>query len=175
MQGHQHLFLGTAAGLTGSLSFVEPAAGIAFCASCMIGSLYPDIDMGTSKIGRRAKPAAFILNGLFGHRGFIHTPINGILMTLVIYLISMAAFPPYAYEIASGFAVGFFLHLLQDTMTQGGIMWLWPVKLKIHFTNFKSSSPVHYLITLGMAAVTVIAFILIALSNRPELAQQLHI
>lgn len=162
MQGHQHLLLGTVAGLSGAMMYAEPAAGIAFCAACMIGSIYPDIDVSTSKISKKARATSFVIGHIFGHRGFIHTPFNGLVMYLLLTWITGMVMPSYSSQIVTGFIIGFFLHLLQDTMTKGGIMWFWPLKFKIHLTNLKSSSPVCYVITIIMAAITAGVFIVIA-------------
>lgn len=158
MQGHQHLILGTVAGIAGSANFGDRGAGLVFCIACMAGSLYPDVDLQTSKAGRAAGPVSAVINRIFGHRGFIHTPVNGILMYVIIATITGQIWPEYAYVLASGFTAGFFLHLLQDTMTKGGIMWFWPVKWKIHLTNLSSNSPVCYVITAVMAFLVVIVF-----------------
>ena len=81
MKGKEHLLLGTATGLIAASAISAPhSAQAALAVSCMVGSLYPDIDLVASKMGSVVKPLSFMLNKMFGHRGFIHTPINAALL-----------------------------------------------------------------------------------------------
>lgn len=149
MQGYQHLFLGITTGAC--MASIIPKEQAAVCViACTIGSIFPDIDISTSKLGKRIKPASMIISHVFGHRGFIHTPLNGIILTILLCLVANEEFPC----IPSAFCVGFFLHLLQDTFTKAGIMWLFPIKAKIHFTNIKSNSLLCIPITLALAAIS---------------------
>lgn len=154
MRGYQHLALGTITGLCLASAMPNDAAGLAICASCMAGSLYPDIDLSASKIGSRVKPASTVIHALFGHRGFIHTPVNAVLMSALLYTVSKCIVPELAMYITEGFAIGFFLHLLQDTFTRSGIMWLWPLKFRIHFTRITSGSILCIPITAALAALS---------------------
>lgn len=153
MKGSQHLFLGTVAGIAGSEIYAGTDAGIPFCLACMAGSLFPDIDLQTSKAGNIIWPISGLLNKTFGHRGFIHTPLNGAIMSLAVYALTNLVFLGFGIQIATGFALGFFLHLLQDTVTRGGIMWLWPLKIKIHLTNIRSNDIWCWPITAIFAAI----------------------
>lgn len=149
MQGYQHLFLGITTGAC-MVSLVPKEQATACMVACAIGSIFPDIDISTSKLGKKIKPASMIISHIFGHRGFVHTPLNGIMLTILLYLITSEAFSC----IPSTFCIGFFLHLLQDTFTKTGIMWLFPIKARIHFTNLKSSSLLCVPITLALAAIS---------------------
>lgn len=167
MQGHQHLLLGTVAGIAGSALFSDPAAGMAFCGACMLGSVYPDIDIGTSKLGKKMKPASALIGHIFGHRGFIHTPLNGILLCIILTAVCGQILPDYDFEIVSGFVIGFFLHLIQDTFTRGGIMWLWPIRFRFRLTKLKSASPLCYVITFILAILVVMLFLWLGKSENP--------
>lgn len=142
--------LGTAIGASVVAVTQNYDDGLIFMAACMLGSLYPDIDLPSSKMGHIFKPFAEILNQKYGHRGFVHTPLHAALLTLIYWGITSLCAPWAFRTVALGFLVGFFAHLLQDTFTKGGIMWLYPVKKSIHFTNIKSDSILCFFITIAL-------------------------
>lgn len=140
MRGNMHAALGTVIGATAVVSTQNYSAGFIFMGCCILGSLFPDIDLPESRLGHAVKPVSMLLQKMFGHRGFIHTPLNAALLTLIYYLLTRAIEPGAFRIVAFGFLCGFFAHLLQDTFTKGGIMWLFPIRLKVHFTNIGSDS-----------------------------------
>jgi membrane-bound metal-dependent hydrolase YbcI (DUF457 family) len=78
----------------------------------VVGGIIPDID------------TVFYVMGLpfpFVHRGFLHTPIVLGIILIGIYLATKRT------DICAGFGVGFLSHLLLDTLTPTGIMWLYPL------------------------------------------------
>lgn len=156
MRGYQHLMLGATAGACGGYALMmQNMDGIPFAVACMVSSLFPDIDIGTSKIGKRIGPASTIINKLFGHRGFIHTPICAAILCGILWLLTGQLDAVNGKHVVYGFAVGYFLHLLQDTCTRGGIMWFFPLKFKFRLSQIKSNSPVCIIITLAMCALCV--------------------
>lgn len=105
-----------------------------------VGGLIPDIDHPNSKISRFKvlgfpvfKPLAWIIFTLFGHRGATHTlwslfltslpfmlaplflPANSIILSVLIALFGI------------GYAVGYFSHLLLDSLTPSGTPFVWPL------------------------------------------------
>lgn len=159
MKGKDHLLLGTGAGILTAASIANntPEA-VAFATACAIGSIYPDIDLDNSMFGSKVPHLAGVINRTFGHRGFIHTPINAFLMSAVIFFISRAVVPDYALMITAGFFMGFFIHLIQDTVTHRGIKWLYPLKIDFHLTNLSSDSFVCTIITLLLLALIWILY-----------------
>lgn len=151
MKGREHLILGTVVGASVAAATRNYDNGLIFMSACIVGSLSPDIDLPDSKLGHLIKPISALLNKIFGHRGFIHTPLNAAVLTLIYWLITRAIEPIAFRTVALGFLVGFTVHLIQDTFTKGGIMWLYPVKLKIHFTNIGSDSFLCFFITIALA------------------------
>ena len=149
MRGSQHLALGVAIGsLVAASHFTTVDEKVLFAVPCVIGELFPDIDISTSKLGSKTFGASSVINKVFGHRGFVHTPVNAVIITGLIYLISNLFLTNVnAAVISFGFFTGFILHLLQDTFTRGGIMWFWPIPFKIRFTKLKSDSPWCWVIT----------------------------
>lgn len=150
MKGREHLMLGAAIGASVVAVTQNYNDGLIFMSTCMLGSLFPDIDLPGSKMGHVFKPISYLLNERYGHRGFIHTPLNAVLLTVIYWSITYLTAPWMFWPTAFGFLMGFFAHLLQDTFTKGGIMWLYPVKSKIHFTNIKSDSITCFFITIAL-------------------------
>lgn len=140
MRGIQHLTLGFAVGITGAFLYGAPVAGMGFAASCCIGSLYPDIDIPTSTAGKIVPPISILINRIFGHRGFFHSPINLAVSLFLLYriLLLIRLNSPEVYVL--GFLCGFLIHLIQDTFTVNGIQWLWPLSWKIRVIGVHSDS-----------------------------------
>lgn len=131
MKGSNHLIGGVAtAGCIVTSALIEnkvgliPIAGMGIAA--IIGSLFPDIDSRTSKLGKKLKLTSIIVSKCFGHRGFFHSP----LFIALTYLGCWFAFnhyniTDYSY-IYLGFAAGMLMHLACDATTKGGIPLLYP-------------------------------------------------
>lgn len=100
------------------------------------GSLLPDLDARESKakwleIGGVAPlaPVAVVANGLWGHRGFLHSPVALILLALPLALVSRWWGWPFAVALWLGYGS----HLLLDGCTRSGIS-AWPrTDARIHF------------------------------------------
>jgi len=83
-----------------------------------LGSLAPDIDHPYSVLGRYN-----VFASLMKHRGFMHT-----IPALLLWFIPFIVVPKlYLY-----FAWGYVLHLIGDSLTKTGIMWLYPYKKKYY-------------------------------------------
>lgn len=76
----------------------------------MIASILPDLD------------ASFHFMFPFVHRGIMHTPLFLIAGLLVIYSLTGSKRSCFT------FGLGYTSHLILDTMTYSGIMWLFPLK-----------------------------------------------
>lgn len=85
-----------------------------------VGSLLPDIDIKSSMLGR-LNPFA----GIMKHRGSTHTMAGAALFSLLVSVLLK-----WQYGMALGF--GYLLHLIGDTFTPMGIMWLYPYSKKYH-------------------------------------------
>lgn len=138
MRGIQHLTLGFAVGMTGAFFYGAPVAGMGFAASCCVGSLYPDLDIPTSTVGKVVPPISILINRICGHRGFFHSPINLAASVFLFYKILLLFHLDYSEVYALGFLYGFLIHLIQDTFTVNGIRWLWPLPWKIRIIGIHS-------------------------------------
>lgn len=101
-------------GLVLSTFFTQPFYWVVI----LISSLLPDIDQKNSVLGRKVKFVSY----LFEHRGFFHSLLFFIPLTIVIY-----SFSP---EISLAFTLGYGGHLFLDSMTKQGLR-LFPFKKRI--------------------------------------------
>lgn len=110
----------------------------------VLGSLIPDIDIDTSKLGRYN-----LFAPMMKHRGKMHTVLTLAPITIVLLFIDT--------NFALGFAFGYIMHLIFDTLTPMGIMWLYPYK-KEYYTlakrfNFKILEP----LIVGVCILLIVA------------------
>lgn len=99
--------------------------------SSAAGSFLPDIDEPNSKIGRKAKPISYLIHNTVGHRGMMHTPLIALFLTIILLVLKDAYLPALLQKYITlgilGFILGFLSHLFIDSLTKGGIAWLWPL------------------------------------------------
>jgi len=95
---------------------------IIFIVILLIASALPDIDSHKSKVGKKIKPLSFLINIFLGHRGIFHSLFLLILILLFIMLIN--------YEITAAFFIGYLSHLVLDSLTPEGVMFLYPFSKK---------------------------------------------
>lgn len=105
----------------------SPVTVVLCMAACAFGALLPDIDNPTSRVGRRIKPVSYLINKVFGHRGFTHAPFCLLLLLLAS---SFLLHLPYYFYISSGFAIGYLGHIYLDMFTTGGVPLLFPFSKK---------------------------------------------
>lgn len=86
----------------------------------VLGALMPDIDTPHSLLGRFN-----VLAAAMKHRGKTHTLFIGVILSSLIGV--------YNLRFALAFGFGYLTHLIGDTLTPTGIMWLYPYKKK-HYT-----------------------------------------
>lgn len=151
MKGKLHLALGTTAGLAGGYCLLSnPLAACSYLGACMIGSLFPDIDCPGSMISKYTFGLSTVINKMFGHRGFIHTPLL-LLFIHGFYWLRLNEHETVSFWLLTGFTIGFICHITQDIMTKGGIPLLYPfLKKRYSLTNFKSDHKIHNLFTIAL-------------------------
>lgn len=154
MTGKRHLQLGTVMGLTGyaalAQSYGMKGAGI-FGIGCIIGSLFPDIDLPNTKISKYVPIIPKLLNTLFGHRGFIHTPVFMLLIDLALYFGLSKDMLMILFIV--GFDFGFLAHLIQDMFNYKGIMLLWPVKKRFRLLKARCGNGSDFIATIGLSGL----------------------
>lgn len=171
MTGKYHLIAATSTGLAGSVfyfisrDFSLPNlldAGSLFIASSAAG-LLPDIDLPKSTAGKTLKPISYVINKLFGHRTITH---SGLWLLLLVFLLIKTDYSVFLI----GTTIGYFSHLLADTMTAGGIPWIYPLsKKRISLTPVHSGH--HDLIITIIASGFMIAGMFFIYGLKNELIQ----
>lgn len=157
MTGRTHAAYGLAIGVvvassqTSSLESISITNIIAVMTS-WLGSLMPDIDSEGSRMGRKVPLISKGMNRLFGHRGFLHTPLCLMMIFLTGYFLIYELGRPEYLIILICFCLGYLSHLMLDFATKGGIRLLYPVSKKYyHLTKLKTGSLIeaYALIVLG--------------------------
>lgn len=128
-----------------------PAIGLL---SCSAGSYFPDIDLHSSKMGRKHK----FISKMFTHRGFTHTLVFPAIIFLAMTYIAYKGIP-FLPDLILGFLVGYLAHIGADLFNKKGVPLLWPiVRKRIHVATFLTSSWQEYVfiplwLVLNVAAV----------------------
>jgi len=176
MTGRQHFVFGISAATAVALSSVDGGAlsigsPLLFVALSAVGSVAPDVDSKTSKIGRMLSPLPVLLNLLFDilefgrkpikytpsgvaytpHRRFMHDPLFA-----GLGLVILTAYYPFLL----GFTFGYLGHLLLDSTTSGGIPVAYLFNKKpfhpLSYKNkFDSDSNAAILVTSVFASVAI--------------------
>jgi inner membrane protein len=89
-----------------------------FLATIAFASLLPDIDTGTSLLGKWFRLAS----PFFRHRGIVHSLLSMIVCSIAFLFLAKN----FYYSLA--FAAGYLSHLLLDSMTPSGVAMFWPRK-----------------------------------------------
>ena len=100
--------------------------------SATIGAMLPDIDYPKSYLGRKCRLISNFVYNLFGHRGFIHSPLC--LLLLYTMLLLIFGYIPYKSIYIKVFidsiCIGYASHLVLDMLTPAGIPLLYPFSKK---------------------------------------------
>lgn len=121
---------------------------------CLAGSLAPDIDLKTSTVGKETKVLSFLINSIFGHRTFSHSP----LLLAMIYLLVNAHIPNFMW-MAIPFIVGAASHLVLDMLNRSGIPLLWPIQTRFWALGIKTESAGERMFFIGLLCVTCITMV----------------
>ncbi len=133
------------------LSFVPHK--IIFFASAIFATLLPDLDSKTSKLGREKifRPLQLFLK----HRGILHS-----LLSLIFFSVLIEIYFPI---VLAGFVLGYFLHLLTDSLTVRGIALFYPFfKFRFSFIirTGKNLEKIIYWITFIFNVLFIILYLL---------------
>lgn len=150
-----------------------------------IGALSPDIDNARSTIGQRAGIISKEIQRHAGHRTLFHSLLGMALVGAFIYGVQYGLGLLFAhfglYQTAAqlgiqlggaravataglafkAFLCGYFLHLVADSLTLGGVPWLWPNHTRFGFPpkrswRFKTGTPAE-IVVVALVCVLVIA------------------
>lgn len=120
----------------GNFTYVQLLAGFIFLICVGFGSLLPDIDSKNSLIN---KLLPINLSKYFVHRGICHSLISWLIFCLISLILLLSIMLPIILflpvishvkligtMIYLGLIIGYFLHLLEDSFSRSGIIWLYP-------------------------------------------------
>lgn len=120
-----HLVFGIFIGIVYILLFGVSGNNYLFLGFVGLAALFPDIDHENSKIGKKVKPLSFLINKVFGHRGFFHSIFPAIILYFVfVYVLNWKL-------IGLGIAVGYVSHLMSDALTVTGVNFAHPFRAKV--------------------------------------------
>lgn len=161
MKGSNHIIAGvcTAGCLTAS-AIIEQNAGIipivGMAGAACLGSLFPDIDSRTSKLGKKFKILSWLCSKVFGHRGFLHSPLFVALLYLIFWMVfDKNGITQYNY-IWGGFLAGILIHFMCDMATKGGLPLLYPIaRYRFGFGVLESGSKWEWISLAFIMALTV--------------------
>lgn len=153
MKGLTHLAAGALAGY--ALASTEPSQSqLLITGISAIGGLLPDIDIGTSKIARLCRPAAYTIQILFGHRGIFHSPLLWLVLSGIWFLSKL---DQSFWILAAISGVG--THLMLDMFNPAGIPLFWPIPKHIHLAKFRSGGFLDFF--LGLTLLGLLLFLLL--------------
>ena len=121
MNGNCHFIFGASVGALSSVLLQTDATQTALMVStCLIGSIFPDIDNPNSNFGQLTKPVSTIIGKIHKAEGKKAYQHRGILHSLTLYsvgLILSYLFFPYLL----GFFVGALSHIFLDMFSPSGV------------------------------------------------------
>lgn len=138
--GRSHMASGALVGAGVAWAFqmsLPVAAG--FTAITTAATLLPDFDhpeaRGPRSFGWPGQLAAWILGGVFGHRGITHS-----IMGLAILLVGLAFVPGLPAWVAAAVVLGCAVHIAGDACTVSGVPLLWPLERRFGPRLFETGS-----------------------------------
>ena len=145
---HTHLAFAFLIGIF-FLPYLSPQNPILFICIALFAGILPDIDHSGSWLGRKIK----IIGWIFEHRGFFHSALGIAFFTLLFYLI----FNSLNY--ATAFLLGYASHILIDSFTDSGVMFLHPFSRRRLKGFLRSGAFYEHAIFLVIVAAGVIRLI----------------
>lgn len=126
-----------------------------------LGGILPDIDQPNSTASNKNllfKITGHTMNHLFGHRGFIHSLLCGMLLSMICYFGFLLFSISNASWIAFTFFTGYASHLLLDMLNPKGVPVFWPLPVKIHIASFRSNGFMNLLLTIVFALLIMFLY-----------------
>lgn len=151
-----------------------------------LGALTPDIDNARSTLGKRMGWVSKGLQHMAGHRTFFHSILGLIIVGAFAWsfewglgwLLYNAGFQRAGIALGAGTSfqvdhasvrfvaliallVGYFLHLVADSLTIGGVPWLWPNRDRFGFPperhwRFKSGSAAEPVVVVAVSVLVIV-------------------
>lgn len=132
------------------------AAAIAISAA---GSLVPDIDCKTSKLGGKTKLFSSLLQFIFGHRALFHAPILYLAPILWLDTTSKISYP--ISVLAFSFLFGALSHIFLDAFNPAGIAVFYPFwNKRYRFAKIASNQKIESFFRLFLIALFIAILII---------------
>jgi inner membrane protein len=126
-----------------------------------IASLFPDIDISTSPIGRIFTPIARFLEKRFPHRSATHSLLASILLGVISYGLTLKFSLGWQYVHALN--IGYFLGWFLDCFTKSGVEMFYPIPVRCvcpgnRNLRFSTASPQEYWLIAILVAIAIWIF-----------------
>ena len=136
-------------------------------AGASFGSIAPDIDKSTTKIGKNVflKPISLYIQKKYGHRTITHSLLVSLAMLSLLicssYMFRGLAFYLYS-NLVIAFSIGYMSHLLLDFLTTQGIPLFYPFdKTKYKLCKFKTSKHEDFVSALCLVVTGFLLYIIL--------------
>ena len=139
--------IGEALCKTGAARTTGEAAAIV--GSAVLGSLLPDIDSVSSKLGRKFLAVSAPIQLFIGHRTMFHAPLFYCALAVVGIAFSQTGSIQSILILTA--ALGALSHILLDSFNPGGVPFFWPYPRKYHLATFRVRGPMDLLLFLVIA------------------------
>lgn len=172
---------------SGALTVDTVALKVIYYGFAVLGALAPDIDNARSTIGKRAGFVSKGIQHLAGHRTLFHSLLGLALVGMIVWLgqyalglelyrlglhrtgeylgagagpgINLHTGPGVAFV---GLLTGYFLHLVADSLTIGGVPWLYPNPVRLGFPpdrnmRFRSGSRMEPVVVVTVSVLVILA------------------
>jgi inner membrane protein len=163
------------------------AEKVIFYGFAALGALTPDIDNARSTLGQKLGPISRGIQHLAGHRTFFHSLVGlgvvGAIVWAAQYALGLALFhfglinsgealgsginlagflAPGVGIAFAGLLIGYFLHLVADSLTEGGVPWLFPWRFRFGFPpdrhwRFKTGTIMEPIVVVVLGVAVIIA------------------
>jgi inner membrane protein len=152
----------------------QVALKVIFYAVAAAGALVPDIDNARSTLGKRLGIVSREIQKHAGHRTIFHSLVGLLLAGIVVfgaeqgvaYAFRRAGWPLTSEALVAHVAliallVGYGLHLIADSLTLGGVPWLWPSHQRYGFPpkrswRFRSGSRAEPIVVVAVSVAVIV-------------------
>jgi inner membrane protein len=139
-----------------------------------VGALVPDIDNARSTLGKHLGVVSREIQKHAGHRTIFHSLVGLAIAGAIVFAVEWGLaylFKTVGWSLTSGalvaqvalvaLLVGYGLHLVADSLTLGGVPWLWPLHKRFGFPpkrswRFRSGSAVEPVVVVAISVAVVV-------------------
>lgn len=123
----QYAFTNVYTGI-GSFTYEQLGMGLCFLIGAVAASTLPDIDSKSTKLNHMLPES---LRRTSRHRGVCHSLIGWAIFSVILYALfwplrHLTFVDIYAQQLCYGMIIGYLLHIIEDSFSRSGIVWLYP-------------------------------------------------